>query len=309
MAMQTGIASSKILLVMGAGFGGSILLKNGKLAEIIREIEDIIKGVPDAASKHDIPDLATVMRHLAQEVRDLKSSRPVTIFNGESSSGNLASYVMPAAAVGAVGYCYMWWKGWSFSDVMFVTKRNMANAIAAMSKQLDTINGALAATKRHLTQRIENLDGKVDEQKELSKLILGDLNGVKGDISQIGCDIDSLQNMLLGMEEKMALMGGKQDMTNAMMLYLCQMAGGVKSGLNIKFFQEANAKLQASHPSLAILDDNSLKGLQFLAESLKPKEPEELKTDIVEKKDLDEKPVVRRSFRSGISIRKEGIAL
>lgn len=26
------------------------------------------------------------------------------------SSGGLSSYIMPAAAVGALGYCYMWWK-------------------------------------------------------------------------------------------------------------------------------------------------------------------------------------------------------
>ena len=32
------------------------------------------------------------------------------------------------------------------------------------------------ATKRHLTQRIENLDGKLDEQKEISKLIKNEVH-------------------------------------------------------------------------------------------------------------------------------------
>lgn len=32
------------------------------------------------------------------------------------------------------------------------------------------------ATKRHLTQRIENLDGKLDEQKEMSKLIKNEVH-------------------------------------------------------------------------------------------------------------------------------------
>ncbi|RWW49520.1 hypothetical protein BHE74_00044301 [Ensete ventricosum] len=96
------------------------------------------------------------------------------------TSGGLTSYIMPAAAIGAFGYCYMWWKGWSFSDVMFVTKRNMASAVANVSKQLEQVSAALSsfffqATKRHLTQRLENLDGKLDEQKEMSKCILNEV--------------------------------------------------------------------------------------------------------------------------------------
>lgn len=38
-------------------------------------------------------------------------------------------------------------QGWSFSDVMFVTKHNMANAVASVSKQLDTVTEALAVSK------------------------------------------------------------------------------------------------------------------------------------------------------------------
>lgn len=35
-------------------------------------------------------------------------------------------------------------QGWSLSDVMFVTKRNMANAVATVSKQLDQVSTTLA---------------------------------------------------------------------------------------------------------------------------------------------------------------------
>lgn len=34
------------------------------------------------------------------------------------------------------------------------------------------------AAKRHLTQRIENLDGKVDEQIEISKLIRNEVHAI-----------------------------------------------------------------------------------------------------------------------------------
>ena len=97
-------------------------------------------------------------------------------------------------------------QGLSLTDVMFVTKRNMANAVQSMSKQLEQVSSALAvcfipnsiscllqhllsllifkcnlfqATKRHLTQRLENLDGKMDEQVEVSKAIRNEVGSVE----------------------------------------------------------------------------------------------------------------------------------
>ncbi|KAJ6956176.1 hypothetical protein NC652_007314 [Populus alba x Populus x berolinensis] len=64
---------------------------------------------------------------------------------------------------------------WSFSDVMFVTKKNMANAVATVSKQMENVSETLASTKRHLTKRLENLDWKIEEQIETSKLIASDV--------------------------------------------------------------------------------------------------------------------------------------
>lgn len=37
-------------------------------------------------------------------------------------------------------------QGWSFSDMMFVTKHNMANAVASVSKQLDNVTEALTVS-------------------------------------------------------------------------------------------------------------------------------------------------------------------
>lgn len=37
-------------------------------------------------------------------------------------------------------------QGWSLSDVMFVTKHNMANAVATVSKQLEHVHEALAVS-------------------------------------------------------------------------------------------------------------------------------------------------------------------
>lgn len=309
MALQTGVATSKVLILVGAGLTGSIVLRSGRLSDLISQLQELISGVNDAEispEKYDSALLATQIRQLAQEIRELTTSRPITIYNGNSTSGgSSASYLLPAAALGAMGYCYMWWKGWSLSDVMFVTKHNMANAVATVSKQLEHVSEALASTKRHLTKKLENLDWKLDEQKEISKLIATDVNEVKSNLNQIGFDIDLINQMVSGLEGKIELLEGKQDVTNAGLWYLCQFAGGAKDELNTKLFQDVGAKLTDTLK----YEEKSLKGLQFLTESNEPN-PTEKSTIYSQKINAGEnpaksvstiKPRIHRSYPVGIS--------
>lgn len=268
MAMQTGVSSSKVLILVGAGLTGSVILKSGRLSDVLLQLQELINGVNEgdiSPNKIDGALLAAQIRQLAQEIRELSLSNPITIFNGNSAStGNYASYLVPAAAVGAMGYCYMWWKGWSFSDVMFVTKQNMANAVDIVSKQLEGVSEALASTKRHLSKRLENLDWKVEEQKGMSKLIAHDVNDVKHSLSEIGNDIEFIHQMISGMEGKLNLLEDKQDMTNSGLQYLCHVAGGIKDGLNVQLFQNVESK-PADHPKVTYTE-NPIKGLQFIVE-------------------------------------------
>ncbi|XP_021735241.1 uncharacterized protein LOC110701936 [Chenopodium quinoa] len=268
MAMQTGVAPSKVLILLGAGLTGSVILKNGQLSDVLLQLQEFIKGINDvdiSSTTIDPTLLAAQVRQLAQEIREFTLSNPITIMNGSSgSSGGYGSYLVPAAAVGAMGYCYMWWKGLSFSDVMFVTKKNMANAVASVSKQLDNLTDALATTKKHLSKRLETLDWKLEEQKEISGQIHNDVIGVRSNISQIGLDIDSIREMVNGLEGKLELLESKQDLTNSGVYYLCQVAGGIKGGLNAKLVQDVGSKLD---PPKVTCEDNSRKGLQFLTDS------------------------------------------
>lgn len=315
MATQTGVAASKVLILVGAGMTGSILLRNGRLSDVLGELQEIMKGVNQgtASGPYDLALIQAQIRSLAQEVRDLTLSRPITILNGKSDSGGgLSSYILPAAAVGAMGYCYMWWKGLSLSDVMFVTKRNMTNAVQSMSKQLEQVSSALAATKRHLTQRLENLDGKMDEQVEVSKAIRNEVNDVKDDLSQIGFDIESIQKMVAGLEGKIELLENKQDVANTGILYLCQVAGGLKDGINTKFFQETSEKLKLSHSAQP--ENKPVKGLEFFSESTKEHKVADSKpiaatidAEKPEKTTAVKGTAVHRSIR--FSYRKQGLAL
>lgn len=236
MALQMAPSSSKVLILVGAGLASSIVLNGGQLSAVVAQLQDVLKGVDDqvkiSTAGYDTAVIAAQVRQLAQEIRELTLSRPMTIYNESSSRGGLASYLLPAAAIGAVGYCYMRWKDLSFSDVMFATKKNMANAVASVSKQLENVHETLASTKRHLTKRLEVLDLKVEEQNELGQHISNDVNAVKSDLSQIGCDVELIHQMMSGLEEKLKLVEGNQDVTNSGIWYLCKLADDLNNEPN-----------------------------------------------------------------------------
>nr|XP_016470044.1 PREDICTED: uncharacterized protein LOC107792350 [Nicotiana tabacum] len=113
MAMQTGVATSKVLILVGAGLTGSVILKSGRLSDLISQLQEVINGVNAAETspgRYDTALLAAQIRQLAQDIREMSISNPITIYKDSSSSGSYASYILPAAAVGAMGYCYMKWK-------------------------------------------------------------------------------------------------------------------------------------------------------------------------------------------------------
>lgn len=318
MALQAGVATSKILVLVGAGLTGSVLLRNGRLSDIISELQALLKTVDETGASSNNSETAAILaaqvRRLAQEVRQLASSRPITVVNGSCQSGNLASYLMPAAALGAMGYCYMWWKGLSFSDVMFVTKRNMANAVECVTKQLDQVSTALAATKRHLTQRIENLDGKMDEQKEISKLIKNEVTEVREDLSQIGFDIDAIQKLVAGLEGKIGTLEDKQDFANAGVWYLCQFVGGTKDGRMPEVLQNFSAKAQLERATPKFSEDKSIKGLQYIADTIKSGTVEKTKVNAVLENEINDTSFktdsakgptrIHRSFANGVSLKR-----
>ncbi|XP_013583594.1 PREDICTED: uncharacterized protein LOC106292533 isoform X2 [Brassica oleracea var. oleracea] len=241
MAVQAGVQTSKVLILLGAGVSGSIVLRHGRLSDLIAQLQELLKGAEGVEStpysyKYDSAALAAQIRQLANEIKELSMINPVTIFNGDSNNSGYASYLVPAAAVGAMGYCYMWWKGWSFSDAMFVTKKNMANAVESFSKQLNDLSETLASTKKHLSKELAKLDWKVEEQTDISKMILSDVTAVKSSISQLGYDFQQINEMISGIEGKIDSLESKQDVTLSGLWHLCQIAG-VKDNPATKVFQ------------------------------------------------------------------------
>ncbi|KAL6608324.1 hypothetical protein ACP70R_041387 [Stipagrostis hirtigluma subsp. patula] len=227
MAMvQAGMGLTRVVVLVGAGVAGSVVLRNGRLSEILGELQEILdKGSKGKAGdgEADLNDaLTSQVRRLAMEVRQLSSSRPITVLNGGSGQTGVSGLIVPAATVGVLGYGYMWWKGISFSDLMYVTKRNMANAVSSMTKHLEQVQSSLAAAKRHLTQRIEKLDDKLDQQKALSGQIRDDVSDARLKLENIGSEIKNIKELVWGLDGKIDSMEAKQDFSCAGVMYLCQ---------------------------------------------------------------------------------------
>ncbi|KAL1834400.1 uncharacterized protein LOC108195051 [Daucus carota subsp. sativus] len=228
MAVQAGIGVSRLILLVGAGYGGTVLLQNRKLSEIIGDIQSFVARQEKNGEngESDISDaIATQVKRLAMEVKQLASARQITVLNG-SSGGNVTALIVPAALLGTVGYGYMWWKGVSFSDLMYVTKKSMSTAVSNLTKHLEHVSDALAATKKHLTQRIENLDGKLDDQIEVSKLIKTEVTDVRAELSDIGYDLNTIQSLVHGLNGKIMTLEEKQDFANNGILYLVDCVNG-----------------------------------------------------------------------------------
>ncbi|KAG6764424.1 hypothetical protein POTOM_031893 [Populus tomentosa] len=272
MAMQAGVSVSRILILAGAGYTGTIMLKNGKLSELLGELQSLTKGMEKSGEQSDGDSdysdaIAQQVRRLAMEVRQLASARQITVLNGNSGQmGNLTGLIVPAATLGALGYGYMWWKGLKFSDFMYVTKRSMASAVSNLTKHLEQVSEALSTAKTHLTQRIQLLDDKMESQKEISKAIQNDVNAASENLTQIGSELWQLQCLVSGLDGKIGSLEEKQDIANMGVMYLCNFVGGKKAKMP-KALEDQFKPSGRTRASLMYSEVPSLTGLKELADT------------------------------------------
>ncbi|KAG5068033.1 hypothetical protein JHK85_000410 [Glycine max] len=326
MAMQSGIGVSKILIIAGAGYTGTVLIKNGKLSDLIGELQLLVKGLEKsgehAEGEGEYADaIAAQVRRLANEVRQLASNRPITVLNGGSEQRcpevdvyciglehifvfcNLSSLVVPAAALGALGYGYMWWKGISFSDLMYVTRRNMEKAVADLTKKLQHASDVIADTKKHLTQRIQNLNDKMLKLNELQRSTKDEVAGVRSTITNIHEDLGYLQQTVETLDYRLAELSSKQDYANYGLSYLIDYVHG-KSQKKPELLQE-QLKLSGKSPNLITYKGTpNLMGLKDIAETLSGLDmsaSDSVMPDGGDKREQQRRPLLRKGIAKTLS--------
>ncbi|KAL0761317.1 hypothetical protein Bca101_077467 [Brassica carinata] len=245
MAMQSGIGLTRILILAGAGYTSTILVKNGKMADLLGELQSLVKRFEGSGdhSDDDSDDMATQMQRLAMEVRQISSSRQITVMNGGAQGADFTPFIVPAATLGAIGYGYMWYKGMSFSDIMCVTKRSMEEAVSNLTKHLDTVSEAISNAKKHLSERLKRTDDKMELHKDLLKGVQDNVGFALEDLANIGDDFDAMHSMFGGMVRvpaggKLDSIEYKQNIANMGLMYLCDSMGGENNKMPDILMQE-----------------------------------------------------------------------
>ncbi|KAJ7525466.1 hypothetical protein O6H91_17G052700 [Diphasiastrum complanatum] len=277
MALQAGMATSKLLVIIGAGVAGSVLLKNSHISEFLTDLSKVfakhLKEEDPSTDRSDITaTLSAQVQRLTQELRLIAGSRSVTVVNSTpSQSNNLTSLAMPVAIIGAAGYGYIWWKGWSFGDLMYVTRRNMTNAVSSVSKQLEQVSTALSATKRHLTSRLDFVTKTLDDSMTVQGVIRDQVIDVRGEVVRVGGEIENVQRIVEGLEVKLDEVQYKQDFTNQGIILLCQFVQGLEGGQRPELLQGAApfARARLEHAtSSKVITSSGLKELQLISEAI-----------------------------------------
>ncbi|XP_020096991.1 uncharacterized protein LOC109716092 isoform X1 [Ananas comosus] len=231
MAMRVVIGLSRASLLAGAGLAGSTLVRDGRWHDILAELQDTLKGVGNSGEKvtdavvklFEILEKGTdavdewfesfgpQVQKLLLEVWKRLPTYSTTVHNGNSGGNSgltgLTTLILPAATLGGLGCGYMWWKGISLSNFMYVTKRNMANDVSSMTKKLEQVSASLSGAMRHLTQQINRLDDKLDEQKHIAEKIEQEVTDAR---MSTGSDIKAITQLVQNLGDKISVMEEKR---------------------------------------------------------------------------------------------------
>lgn len=235
--VRMALAGSRLLLIVGAGATASLVMNNSHIADVLRDLTKVLvkhlkeADDPEAAGgeggKGDSSTaaLSAQVRRLTQELRQLASasSRPITVVHASGQrGGGFASFAVPLAVIGAVGYGYMWWKGMGIGDLMYVTKRSMSVAVSSMKQQLEQLSSTIANTRRQLTGRLDGMARAIDDSSSVQGEIQQQVLEMQGSLGRVGKDVGTVQHQLEGLEGKMGTIEEKQDFANHGIVLLCR---------------------------------------------------------------------------------------
>ncbi|KAG6504722.1 hypothetical protein ZIOFF_037068 [Zingiber officinale] len=212
------MALGKLTIVIGAGIIGTVLSKDGQLSDVTKFFSGAFKIVTrhlkqdnsQSTSKPQTDSLLAQVNTLREELQILASSRSVTIITG-GGPGSARFGVTTVIVVGALGYVFIWWKGWKLSDLMFVTRRGFSDTCNCIGRQLDLVSSSVSAAKRHLSSKIDHVDSNLEECKELATATKLEVSELNGDLSLVCSDIESVQCAVETLRSKLDRIEGTQD--------------------------------------------------------------------------------------------------
>ncbi|CAM0878786.1 unnamed protein product [Alopecurus aequalis] len=266
----------KIAIVIGSGIVGTLLTGGdaGKLPDI-RDVfsvsfkfltkQDKKEGSSDGSPHTD--QLLSQVNYLREQLRVLSDQKemPHIIINGRPGAG---AYGLTAIAVGAIGYLYIRWKGWKISDLMFVTKRGLTDAVGVVGKQLDQVSESVHASKKHLSGRIDRVDCSLDECHEIIESTGKEVTVIHGDLSAFQEEIQSVHLVVRTLETKLGRLAYTQDHTTRGIHELCEFTKRLERSPKAD-----TLKVTASTPLPAIESSEGLTRTVSLPSGSEPESP------------------------------------
>lgn len=238
----------KLTFLVGAGILTSVLAKEGRLSSVSDAVGGTLKIVsklikqddPGPSDRKLFNDLLAEVSSVQQELSHVPRS---VIIETSSGSGTGAKKYGVIVVIVAVGYGYVWWKGWKLPDMMFATRRSLSDACNSVARQLEDVYSSISAAQRQLSSKITSVDRDVNKIVEISQATQEEVTILRGRSKLIGDEFQSVRDIVQTLESKLIEIEGKQDITTLGVKKLCDRARELENGRPTELVQASRYTL------------------------------------------------------------------
>lgn len=153
---------------------------------------------------------------------------PIVIQNGQGSRGPFGiGWLTTATILAAAGLGTFYWRGGTFSDIMYVTRNTFETTAETLRLSVASLSNVLNTVRDELQERIGLVDRKVDESRAiLEKKVESEVGLVRDEVMMLSDNVDNLtsahsdtQGMVKGLEEQLQSMEDVLEMAKLQRLY------------------------------------------------------------------------------------------
>mmetsp|Transcript_12396 Transcript_12396/g.37834 ORF Transcript_12396/g.37834 Transcript_12396/m.37834 type:complete len:300 (+) Transcript_12396:130-1029(+) len=221
-----------VVLLMGAGFGGSYLYTHGDsvlaafkeaswagIHELSKPRSKVARGGEVNAQvggdgkaeaySSVLADLATQVNKLAAQVKGQSAASQqnpavMVVSRGGSDKSALVHSVLPASLVVLiVAGVIMRRNGITWSHVAGVTQSVFMKSMDSMQRGLTTVSGALRAVKEDLIERIWRVEEKMQNtNREIQAKIASAVGDARKSVDDVGTQVENLQSNVSGLDNQ-----------------------------------------------------------------------------------------------------------
>eukprot|EP00884_Botryococcus_braunii_P017000 jgi/Botrbrau1/3984/Bobra.0365s0056.1 len=217
--------------VLGAllGAGGTAAYYNG--IDVTAALRGILNAQPTlpAWNLGQNTDLDQLRRLVEQLARDVNTPRGgVTIV--QQPHGRGTGFVLYAVAVAGAGVLYLRiWRGWKFTDMMYVTRSSLNSSLGRVTAGVEGLSQRLQNVKAFLQQQVEAVSKKQDETIAAQQVMQRKLETVGTDVEGAREQVAGVHASVMELEGTLGELNQQQLVANDGIYLLCRVVGDLMS--------------------------------------------------------------------------------